>query len=120
GRGPGGGRNASFRRLRGRHRLRQDERVSDELGTPRLSELPRYPVAGGVAGLSIAATLAWLVGADADALVLDVRAFLGQPWRLVTSALLHVDFVHLAFDVYWVWRFGSAIERRFGHLRTLL
>lgn len=94
--------------------------MSDELGTPRLSELPRYPVAGGVAGLSIAATLAWLVGADADALVLDVRAFLGQPWRLVTSALLHVDFVHLAFDVYWVWRFGSSIERRFGHLRTLL
>jgi membrane associated rhomboid family serine protease len=94
--------------------------VTEELGTPRLRELPRFPVTAGVLGLSIAVTIAWLVGADIEALVLDVRAFHGEPWRLVTSVLPHVDPLHLAFNAFWVWRFGAAIERRFGHVRALL
>lgn len=93
--------------------------MTEEVGTPGLRDLPRHPVTAGTLGLAIAVTLAWLAGADIDALLLDVRAFLGEPWRLVTSALPHVDPIHLIFNAYWVWRFGSVIERRFGHLRAL-
>lgn len=93
--------------------------MTDEPRTPGLRDLPRYPVTAGVLGLAIGVTVAWLAGADVEALTLDVRAFLGEPWRLLTSALPHVDPIHLVFNAYWVWRFGSVIERRFGHLRAL-
>ena len=49
---------------------------------------------------------------------LDARAFHGEPWRLITSALPHGDILHLAFNVYWLWVFGSRIETVFGSIRT--
>ena len=47
-------------------------------------------------------------------LVMDCRAWKGQPWRLVTSALPHVDLLHLAFNLYWLWAFGTTVEGVFG------
>ena len=29
----------------------------------------------------------------------------------------HVNFFHLAFNLYWVWTFGTLVERVYGHLR---
>lgn len=43
-----------------------------------------------------------------------------QPWRLLTSMFLHVGLVHLALNMYMLLAFGSLVERRFGHVRTLL
>jgi membrane associated rhomboid family serine protease len=41
----------------------------------------------------------------------------GQLWRLVTPIFLHIDIVHLAFNTYAVYVFGSQIERFFGTTR---
>ncbi len=80
-----------------------------------------YPVTGGLALLATGVTVAWAAEqVDVEAVVLDVRAFLGEPWRLVTSILPHVDIFHLLFNVYWLWVFGTLVEDVFGHARTLV
>jgi GlpG protein len=36
--------------------------------------------------------------------------FEGSYWGLVTTNFLHVDLWHIAFNLYWIWIFGKAIE----------
>lgn len=43
----------------------------------------------------------------------------GQLWRLVTPIFLHIGIVHLAFNTYAIYGFGSQIERYFGTARFL-
>jgi len=43
----------------------------------------------------------------------------GQLWRLVTPIFLHIGIVHLAFNTYAIYGFGSQIERFFGTPRFL-
>jgi GlpG protein len=45
---------------------------------------------------------------------MDMRAWHGQPWRLVTSTLPHIDVIHLAFNLYWLWVFGTRLEDTLG------
>jgi membrane associated rhomboid family serine protease len=40
-----------------------------------------------------------------------------QIWRLLTAAFLHLNPIHLAFDVWFTWYFGKATERWMGSLR---
>jgi GlpG protein len=72
-----------------------------------------------VAFLAVLVTAAWYWGRDISPLVMDFRAWHGQPWRLLTSALPHVNVLHLLFNLYWLWVFGSAVEEAFGQLRTI-
>jgi membrane associated rhomboid family serine protease len=44
----------------------------------------------------------------------------GQYWRLVTSMFLHIGIIHLAFNAYALWLFGTVIEQELGRLRFLL
>jgi membrane associated rhomboid family serine protease len=44
----------------------------------------------------------------------------GQDWRLFTSMFLHIGIIHLAFNCYALWIFGTAVEQEFGRLRFLL
>jgi membrane associated rhomboid family serine protease len=44
----------------------------------------------------------------------------GQVWRPFTTTLLHGNFIHAAFNLYWLWVFGHVLEPRFGSLRFLL
>jgi membrane associated rhomboid family serine protease len=41
-----------------------------------------------------------------------------EPWRLFTSALPHVNVAHLAFNLYWLWVFGTFVESQWGSLKT--
>jgi GlpG protein len=43
----------------------------------------------------------------------------GELWRPFTSSLLHANFVHAAFNMYWLLVFGSVLEGRFGSWRFL-
>ena len=41
------------------------------------------------------------------------------PWQLATYALLHGSLLHLAFNMYGLWLFGSELERVWGPRRLL-
>ena len=42
------------------------------------------------------------------------------PWQLVTYAFLHGGMLHLAFNMFALWMFGSMVERVFGTRRYLM
>lgn len=44
----------------------------------------------------------------------------GEVWRLFTPCILHRDFLHILFNMAWVWILGKQIEARIGKLRMLL
>ncbi|MCP4872774.1 MAG: rhomboid family intramembrane serine protease [Proteobacteria bacterium] len=82
---------------------------------PHLSKLPDYPVTGGAMVLSVIVTAVfWANPSAADPLAVEASAFHTEPWRLVTSMLPHLGIFHLAFNLYWVWRFGTVLEERLG------
>lgn len=85
---------------------------------PPLSELIHYPVTGGVCLLAIVASLCNFAGYNIDPLVVNYQALHTEPWRLITTIFPHVNILHLAFNLSWVWVFGSIIETEFGWLWT--
>jgi len=44
----------------------------------------------------------------------------GEYWGLLTTFFLHGDFLHIAFNVYWLYRFGTAVEPYIGWKRFAL
>lgn len=44
----------------------------------------------------------------------------GEIWRLLTSAFLHVGFLHLAFNMLVLIMIGPALEAMLGHIRYLV
>lgn len=44
----------------------------------------------------------------------------GQYWRLITPMWLHGSLLHLAFNMYALYIFGSNLERSYGHGRFLM
>jgi membrane associated rhomboid family serine protease len=83
-----------------------------------LRDLPQYPVVAGTGLLAIAVTIAWWSKVSISPLFATAMIRRGELWRLVTCILPHGDILHLAFNIYWLWVFGSVIEREFGHLKT--
>jgi membrane associated rhomboid family serine protease len=43
----------------------------------------------------------------------------GQWWRLLTSIFLHVGLIHIAFNAYALWIFGTVMEGALGRARLL-
>jgi membrane associated rhomboid family serine protease len=44
----------------------------------------------------------------------------GQYWRLVSAMFLHAGLLHIAFNAYALWIFGTVVEQELGRLRFLL
>jgi membrane associated rhomboid family serine protease len=87
---------------------------------PPLGQFQRYPITTFVAVLAIVATLRSSFGANINPMFLsDKGDCLYEPWRLLTSTLFHGDPLHLIFNLYWLWVFGTLVEDRFGHGTTL-
>jgi membrane associated rhomboid family serine protease len=85
---------------------------------PKWTEFPRFPVTAGTAVLAIAVTVAWWSKVDISPLFETAMIRRGEIWRLVTSMFPHTDILHLAFNIYWVWVFGTLVEQVYGHLKT--
>jgi membrane associated rhomboid family serine protease len=86
---------------------------------PKLAEFPRYPVVAGTALLAVGVTLAWWAKIDISPLFETAMIRRGELWRLVTSIFPHAGILHLAFNIYWLWVFGTVVEEIFGHFRTV-
>jgi membrane associated rhomboid family serine protease len=87
---------------------------------PKLSEIPNYPVVAGTALLAIGVTAAWWAKMDISPLFATAMIRRGELWRLLSSILPHGGVMHLAFNIYWLWIFGTLIEDIFGHFKTAL
>jgi GlpG protein len=44
----------------------------------------------------------------------------GKYWGLVSSAFVHLQIWHVAFNVYWLWILGGALELAVGRIRWLI
>ncbi len=89
-------------------------------GPPSLARLPSYPVTGGVGLMAIAVSAMTLSGRwSIGRFDVGPTTFRSQPWRLFTAVLPHLDLPHIAFNVYWLWVFGTLLEEKLGHLRLL-
>ncbi len=78
-----------------------------------------YPVVSIVSALAIGVSVAYWCGWNIAPLTETPDISRGQLWRLVTSILPHLNVLHLAFDIYWFWVFGTLIEQQLGHLKIL-
>ena len=87
---------------------------------PPVLNLPRYPVTGGMILLAIGTSIYGWAGHPIDALLDSPLIRDGELWRLATTTMPHANFIHLAFNAYWIWVFGTLIEDTFGPIRTLL
>lgn len=44
----------------------------------------------------------------------------GQWWRIITSAFLHADIMHIAFNMFALWQVGSFVEKIYGTPRMAI
>jgi membrane associated rhomboid family serine protease len=78
-------------------------------------DFARSPVVASFALAAIAVSIAWWAKADVSMLFENAGIRRGELWRLFTNVFPHLNLLHLAFDVYWLWIFGSRVERIYGH-----
>jgi len=85
---------------------------------PKWTEFLKYPVTAGTGLLAIGVTLAWWAKIDVTPLLESLMVRRGEVWRLVTSIFPHLGALHLIFNLYWLWVFGTLVEEIYGHFKT--
>lgn len=96
---------------------------------PDASSTPPARQSGGLPGgtyLAIVACVGVFLGLTAEPHPISWDAFAhfgflpgeaiwnGGYWALFTSAFVHVELWHVAFNVYWLWKLGVVLERAIG------
>lgn len=68
--------------------------------------------------LALASLLAcgavWQLNWNEDPLLMNSRIWQGELWRPITCIILHGNLLHLGFNLYWLWIFGTMLEPRLG------
>jgi len=92
-------------------------------------QLPAYPasVTYTLLGVTVLVYLAqtaskMILGADIPQLFgmkINPLIIQGEFWRLFTPMFLHGSLIHIAFNMYALYRFGPGLERFYGHVRFL-
>lgn len=78
------------------------------------------PVTFAVMGVAVVVTVGYWLEVEwvKDYLLMNPPSIWdGQLWRLVTACFLHANFLHLIFNLYWVWILGSLLEQWLGPAR---
>jgi membrane associated rhomboid family serine protease len=89
------------------------------LRPPPIQSAPHYPVTSAIAAGAIVVSVMRWSGQDVDASYMDYNVWdRWQLWRALTATFPHGDAFHLLFNLYWLWTFGTLIERGFGHLKS--
>jgi membrane associated rhomboid family serine protease len=88
---------------------------------PPIKDFRRYPATAVLGALTIGiAVLCFWRREETLRFIIDVRAFHGEPWRLISCVFPHGDFLHLAFNIAWLWGLGTIIESVLGARQLLL
>ncbi len=85
---------------------------------PPLQDWLKYPVTSAVATIALFVSVAKFAGADVSFLYDSSNSGNLQVWGLITSVFPHGNFIHLAFNLYWLWVFGTLVEAVYGPART--
>jgi membrane associated rhomboid family serine protease len=77
------------------------------------------PITLSLTGLAIVCSFWYGNGDPVAFFLIEHRAAIqdGELWRLLTSAPVHADALHLAINLFWLWLFGRPVENRLGALR---
>ncbi len=86
---------------------------------PKWTEFASYPVTSAIAILTAAITVAWWFGVDISKALETAEIRRWELWRLLTSIFPHLSPLHLAFNLYWFWVFGTVVERTYASARTV-
>jgi membrane associated rhomboid family serine protease len=79
-----------------------------------------FPVTSATGIFAIAVTAMWWTGWPVEAVEMNGRVWeKWELWRALTCVLPHGGIFHLAFNLYWLWTFGTLVERELGHLKCL-
>ncbi len=63
---------------------------------------------------SIALSVMRLLGSNLDFLIPSPESWPSSIWTLFTTCMLHGDWLHLLFNVFWLLRLGTAVEGLIG------
>lgn len=50
----------------------------------------------------------------------EFEAIIFQPWRIITYMFLHGGFLHILFNMLWLWWMGRPVEEQLGHRNFLV
>lgn len=81
-------------------------------------DFPNYPITAGTMVLATGVTIAYWLKVDISPVVASAEIRRGELWRLVTDIFPHGTTLHLLFNLYWTWIFGTMIEQVLGHFKT--